>query len=37
MLGIIDFGSSDLTEIHEVIQRIRIGDDESWDPMGKLC
>jgi hypothetical protein len=41
MLGIIDFGGSDFTEIHEVIQRIRIGDDESWyrewSRMGELC
>ena len=41
MLGIIDFGGSDFTEIHEVIQRIRIGDDESWHRewyrMGELC
>jgi fermentation-respiration switch protein FrsA (DUF1100 family) len=41
MLGIIDFGGSDFTEIHEVVQRIRIGDDESWHRewyrMGELC
>jgi hypothetical protein len=41
MLGIIDFGGSDFTEIHEVIQRITIGDDESWyrewSRMGELC
>ena len=28
MLGIIDFGGTDFTEIHEVIQRVRPGDDE---------
>jgi pimeloyl-ACP methyl ester carboxylesterase len=41
MLGIIDFGGSDFTEIHEVVQRITIGDDESWHRqwyrMGELC
>jgi pimeloyl-ACP methyl ester carboxylesterase len=41
MLGLIDFGGSDFTEIHEVIQRIAIGDDESWyrewHRMGELC
>jgi len=37
MRGIIDFGGSDFTEIHEVIQRIRIGEDESWYRMGELC
>lgn len=41
MLGIIDFGGADFTEIHEVIQRIIPGDDESWHQewyrMGQLC
>ncbi len=41
VLGIIDFGGADFTEIHEVIQRIRIGDDESWYQewrrLGALC
>jgi pimeloyl-ACP methyl ester carboxylesterase len=41
MLGIIDFGGTDFTEIHEVIQRIKPGDDESWyqewHRMGELC
>ena len=41
MLGIIDFGGTDFTEIHEVIQRITPGDDESWyqewHRMGELC
>ena len=41
MLGIIDFGGADFTEIHEAVQRIRIGDDESWHRewyrMGELC
>jgi pimeloyl-ACP methyl ester carboxylesterase len=30
LLGIVDFGGADFTEIHEVIQRIAPGDDESW-------
>ncbi len=41
LLGIIDFGGADFTEIHEVIQRVRIGDEESWitewSRMGALC
>ncbi len=41
LLGIIDFGGSDFTEIHKVIQRIKPGDDESWHHewhrMGRLC
>lgn len=41
LLGIIDFGGSDFTEIHEVIQRITPGDEESWirewSRMGRLC
>ena len=41
MLGIIDFGGSDFTEIHEVIQRIVPGDIESWHQewarMARLC
>jgi hypothetical protein len=41
LLGIIDFGGSDFTEIHETVQRIRIGDDESWHQewkrIGDLC
>lgn len=41
MLGIIDFGGSDFTEIHEVIQRIKPGDDESWHQewyrVARLC
>lgn len=41
MLGIIDFGGSDFTEIDEVIQRITPGDDESWylewHRMAQLC
>ncbi len=41
LLGIIDFGGSDFTEIHEVVQRIKPGDDESWHQewyrMGRLC
>lgn len=28
-LGIIDFGGIDFTEIHEAIQRIKPGDEES--------
>jgi len=41
LLGIIDVGGSDFTEIHEVIQRITPGDEESWirewTRMGRLC
>lgn len=41
MLGIIDFGGADFTEIHEVVQRIVPGDLESWHQewfrMGRLC
>lgn len=41
LLGIIDFGGTDFTEIHEVIQRITPGDEESWirewARMGRLC
>ncbi len=41
LLGIIDFGGSDFTEIHEVVQRIKPGDDESWytewSRMARLC
>lgn len=41
MLGIIDVGGSDFTEIHEVIQRITPGDHESWhrewSRMARLC
>ncbi|MGH7529862.1 MAG: alpha/beta hydrolase family protein [Gemmatimonadales bacterium] len=41
LLGIIDFGGADFTEIHEVVQRIKSGDDESWyrewSRMGRLC
>lgn len=40
ILGLIDFGGSDFTEIHEVVQRITPNDDESWNQewyrMGKL-
>ena len=41
LLGIIDFGGADFTEIHEAVQRIAIGDNESWHRewhrMGALC
>ena len=41
LLGIIDFGGADFTEIHEAIQRITPGDDESWHRewyrLGALC
>lgn len=30
LLGIIDFGGADFTEILEAIHRIRPGDEESW-------
>jgi len=41
LLGLIDFGGSDFTEIHEAVQRIQPGDDESWyrewARLGRLC
>jgi len=41
LLGIIDFGGSDFTEIHEAVQRIRPEDPESWVTqwarLGRLC
>lgn len=41
LLGIIDFGGADFTEIHEAIQRITPGDEESWirewARLGRLC
>ncbi|MGH7279236.1 MAG: alpha/beta hydrolase [Candidatus Rokuibacteriota bacterium] len=41
LLGIMDFGGTDFTEIHEAVQRIKPGDDESWitewSRMGRLC
>jgi hypothetical protein len=41
LIGLIDFGGSDFTEIHEAVQRIQPGDDESWyrewSRLGRLC
>ena len=41
LLGIIDFGGEDFTEIHEVVQRTAPGEEESWirewARMGRLC
>ncbi len=41
LLGIIDFGGADFTEIHGAIQRIKPGDEESWitewSRMADLC